>query len=112
VQLSDLEPHERLALAGLLRFLVRMDGKLSSDEVAALATLGKELGSTLFWQTMARAQQELESADDVVEAVERVERPHVREWIYGILMGIAVVDGLSDEESELLDWLLQTWQMT
>ena len=112
MQLSDLEPHERLALAGLLRLLVRIDGALSPAEVTALASLGRELGSALFWQSMAEAQQQLGSADEVVEAVETVERAPVRAWIYGILLGIAAVDGLTPEESELLEWLQQTWEMT
>lgn len=111
MQLSDLEPHERLALAGLIRFLVRIDGEFSPAEVSALTVLGKELGSALFWQNMSQAQRELGSADDVVEIVESVERREVREWIYGVLVGIAAVEGMKEQESELLDWLLKTWKM-
>ena len=111
VQLTDLEAHEQLALTGLIRFLVRIDGEFSPAEVSALTVLSKDIGSALFWQKMSQAQRELESADDVLGVVESVQRREVREWIYGVLMGIAAVEGMKESESELLDWLFTTWEM-
>ncbi len=111
MQLADLEAHEQLALTGLIRFLVRIDGEFSPAEVSALTVLSKDIGSALFWQKMSQAQRELESADDVLGVVESVQRREVREWIYGVLMGIAAVEGMKESESELLDWLFTTWEM-
>lgn len=104
-------PDEKLALAGLVRMVVRADGTFSPAEVSAVTQLGKELGSGEFWRLMAMAQQELEDADDLMEVVDRVHRQEVREWIYGVLVGLAAVDGIDDTEGSVLDWVMQVWGM-
>ena len=109
--LQDLTADEKIALAGLVRMLVRADGEFSSAEVSAVTQLGKELGSMEFWKLMSLAQQTLEDANDVMDAVAQVERPEVREWIYGVLIGLAAVDGIDEAEGTVLDWVMQVWDM-
>lgn len=111
MRLEELQRPEQLAFAGLVRLLVRIDGEFSPGEVTALASLAKELGSGAFWTLMREAQQELGSAEDVVEVVETVTRREVQDWIYGVLLGLAAVDGIQDAESQVLDWLMHTWQL-
>ena len=43
--------------------------------------------------------------------VELVRAGPVREWMYGVLVGLAAVDGLDPAESELLDWLRDAWAL-
>lgn len=110
--LTDLLPVEKHALFALLRFLVRVDGTVSPDEVRALTQLAKQLGSAEFWTTMREVQQLIETPEDVVAVVERVERPEVKAWIHEILVGVAGAGGgVSEEESELLEWVVETFAL-
>jgi hypothetical protein len=108
VQFDELEKQEQLALAGLVRLVVRMDGQFSPGEVDAVAALAREVGATDFWSKMAQAQTiEMDELGDLVEQV----RPEIREWMYGVLVGLAAVDGVEEAESDLLSWLMDTWDM-
>jgi hypothetical protein len=109
VKLSDLVDDERVALVALLRFMVRMDGVFSATEVKALTSLAKDIGSSEFWATMRDVQQRVVTPEDLVQMVERVERRDVKEWIYGVLLGLAAIDGMDDKESQLLEWVQETW---
>ncbi len=108
--LDDLEPHERLAFAGLVRMMVRADGVLSPAESAALSTLAREVGSMRFWRCMTEAQQALPDMEDLSDAARNVERQPIREWIYEVLLGMAAADGnIGDSEGRMLDWLRALW---
>ena len=111
VKLGDLSPEERRAFVGLVRLMVRIDGEFSAQEVQALTLLARDVGSLEFWTEMRNAQEVLASADDVVRAVEEVNRQPVCEWMYGALMGLAAVDGIDVAESDLLGWLGTTWNL-
>ena len=109
MQFDELEEHEQLSLAGLVRLVVRMDGQFSPGEVDAVAALAREVGAPGFWSTMAQAQTI--EMDELGTLVARV-RPEIREWMYGVLVGLAAVDGIEESESDLLSWLMDTWGMT
>ena len=109
VTFDELTAEEQLALAGLVRLMVRMDGQFTPDEVIAVSTLAKDIGATRFWSMMTDAQtMETEELSDHVAAIQR---PEVREWMYGVLVGLAAVDGIDSAETELLDWLMDVWQL-
>ena len=61
VTFDELTAEEQLALAGLVRLMVRMDGQFTPDEVIAVSTLAKDIGATRFWlschSTSARASK-------------------------------------------------------
>ncbi|MBC7170780.1 MAG: hypothetical protein H5U40_00045 [Polyangiaceae bacterium] len=109
--LADLEDDEKLALVALLRFMVRIDGVFSPNEVQALTALSKEIGSAEFWAAMREAQQRIVGAEDLVQVVESVERREVQEWIHATLARMAAIDGLGEAESELLEWVEETWAL-
>ncbi len=109
MKLADLHEEERVALVALLRFMVRMDGVFSPAEVQAMTALAKEIGSAEFWTTMREVQQRVVTPDDLVQLVEKVERREVMEWIYGVLVGLAAIDGMDDSEAQLLEWVQETW---
>jgi uncharacterized tellurite resistance protein B-like protein len=113
VKLADLHPFEKHALLALIRMLVRMDGVVTPGETRALAALAKDLGSAEFWETMREVQQLIGTPEDVVTVVERVERPAVKAWIYGILVRVAAADGReSDDEAQLLGWVEETFGLS
>jgi hypothetical protein len=99
-------------LVALVRFMVRMDGVFSPAEVQALTALAKEVGSAEFWATMRDVQQRVVTAEDMVQIIEQVGRPEVQEWIYGVLLGLAAVDGMDPSEVQLLEWVKETWELS
>ncbi|MEO0325708.1 MAG: hypothetical protein AAF447_22315 [Myxococcota bacterium] len=106
---AELEEHERLALAGLVRLMVRMDGEFTPAEVGAVAQIARDLGSSDFWTMMNEAQ--LLEMEELAARVERVTRKPIRAWMYGLLVDLAGVDGVDPAEGELLKWLTETWEL-
>lgn len=109
--LAELDDRELLALAGLLRVLVRLDGMASAAELAALDAIGDELGRDKLDSLIRRAAAELESTADVERIALEVENPGSRELIYGALFDVAASDSILQPESYLLDWLREHWHL-
>jgi len=109
--LSDMEPHEQLAFAGLVRTLARQDGELSEEATATVAGLAREVGSSELWQLMVEAHEKLPGPSDVCAAAERVTRPEVRRFIYDRLVALAESDGVDVSETQLLGWLARAWDL-
>lgn len=111
MKIADLFEAERMALIALLRCMVRMDGVFSPGEAQALTKLAQEIGSKEFWATMQEIQQRVLTPDDLVPVIACVERRDVKEWIYGVLLGVAAIDGIVEPEVELLEWLQEVWEL-
>jgi len=111
VNLSDLEPHERLAFAGLVRAMIRMDGEVTPDEAHAVTKIANAVGAQQFWAAMKTAQECLASPAEVSKAAEQVTRPEVRAWALGELRKLADSDGLDISEDALLRWLARAWEL-
>lgn len=111
MDLSDLEPHERLAFAGLVRMLTRQDGKVTPEEASAITNLSKAAGSQQFWAAMNQAGECLPTPADVSKAAADVTRPEVRRWAYDHLVVLAESDGVDVSEQSLLMWLAGAWSL-
>lgn len=109
--LDDLEPHERLALAGLVRAMTRQDGVVSAEEASAVTRLANAVGAKEFWLAMNEAQRTLPDPGDVSKAAEKVTRPEVRRWMYETLEELAGADELVVAEEALLHWLVRVWSL-
>ncbi len=108
---DDLEPHERLALAGLVRAMTRQDGVVSAEEATAVTMLADAVGAKAFWSAMNDAQRTLPKPGDVSRAAEKVTRPEVRRWIYETLEDLAAADEIVVAEEALLHWLVRLWSL-
>jgi hypothetical protein len=129
VTLDDLSDAESLALGGLLRLMIRIDGSFSQAEEEVLGELAEELsrqgsdGATYRGQAVVqadpqaiytiidRAGRALENDDAIREAARAVTRPEAREIIYGALFAVATADTISTGEGALLTWLEETWEL-
>ncbi|MEM9068684.1 MAG: hypothetical protein AAGE52_09265 [Myxococcota bacterium] len=109
MKFDDLSIDEQLAFAGLIRLIVRMDGELTPAEVSAVSGLAKEIDAPQLWMMMTDSRS-LEMTE-VSKRVEAVESREVREWMYGVLVGLAAVDGFDSAETQLLDWLMSVWEL-
>ncbi len=109
--LADLDADEQLALGGLLRLLVRLDGAVTDAERDALDEVGSELDPGRLEAWLERAARELEDDSAVEDAARTVVRREARELIYSALLFVASSDTVSPPEAALLDWLEKQWKL-
>lgn len=102
---------EQLVLAGLLRLLVRLDGKFSDEEQEALEDLAADFGEKTFWQLMDEAGRQLPDEATIRDRAATVTAPDARETIYKLVLGVAQADCIQGREQNLLDWLRQSWKL-
>lgn len=108
--LSDLEQHEGLALGGLLRILIRLDGSFSEEEEKYLDAVAEDVGSRdELWALISRSAQEHKNDDAIREHAKAVERSGARTLIRHVLESVARAETITDEEQSLIDWLDSTW---
>jgi hypothetical protein len=120
---------ELLVLAGLLRLMVRADGKVDPAEIEALdgvhLRVAELLGDEGAAYRASAARKPIDEAtwgsiwdmsasqqpgrDRVLAAAARVERAEAREAIYAILCDVAAADTIAPAETALLDHLASTW---
>ncbi len=109
MKLSEMTDLDKRALATLVRVIVRVDGKLSPEEAAALERAAENLGADEFWQLLDESGHH-DLTEDVIKAEARaVEGQEARQTIYGVLFGIATAGSIVVEEGWILDWLAETW---
>ena len=107
----DLTDDERLALAGLVRLMVKADGEFSPEEAGAVAEMAQDLGEAPFWAAIDRAAQELTDDDKIRAAARAVTRADARETIYGALLGLSQHGATTGGEDDLLEWLADEWEL-
>lgn len=107
----SLEAGEQLVLAGLLRLLVRLDGKFSDEEQAALEDLASDFGEKTFWQLMDEAGRKLPDEAAIRDRVALVRSEEARTLIYKLVLDVARVDCIQGREQGLLDWLREAWKL-
>ncbi len=127
-----LEAHEKLALAGLIRFLVQADGRYSPEEFSALTPIVEGLlcskpggaagdpyrddeaepDAKEGWDLLDRAAEELDDREAMEAAARAVVRPAARELIYATLFELAAADTITAEEWPVLEWLQKEWGIT
>lgn len=104
-----MSPDERLALVALVKAVVMSDGHVSNEEVEGLADLVDELGEDDYQSLLAQVEKRLPDEPALRKFLTKVGRPEAREIIFGRIMELALADAVHPEESELLDWLADTW---
>jgi hypothetical protein len=120
VQLSE---QELIALAGLTRLMIRLDGRFTHEErnalrfiatrVALASAEGKAaaLGEERWWSSIDRAARALPDDASIREAALRVVRTEARESIHQLLCEVASADFAEGGEQGLLMWLAREWQL-
>lgn len=129
-----LTNEELAAFAGIVRCLVRLDGKFTEAEAAAIDDVANDLlasapgnapyreepedtrkrgvqSSAELWALIDRAGEDLEDDAAVRRLAVGVTRPEARELIYEALFAVAASDVIEKEEWPLLDWLAKEWKI-
>lgn len=107
---TQLQPRERLALAALVRAMVRLDRNYSADESERLHRIADELGDPeAFWQTIERAEQEIIDGAKLESVTREVTRPDARSLILDVLESLGAAEALSAAEQKMLADLREIW---
>ncbi|GEM_PF-854397 len=134
-EIEELTEAEMLALAALLRVLIRADGAFSADEHAALSAVAasvtlmverdaddsatyrttgeplQPLGDDALFALIERAGRELPDEASIRTLARTVTRPAARATIHALLFEVAASDGIAIGESAVLDWLAECWAL-
>lgn len=112
MQIRDLDHNEQLALGGLIRILVRLDGSFSEEEEQRIHEVGENLGgSEMLWKVISMSAQELTDDDAIRKAARGVEREAARETIFDSVYAIAEAGTITSTEGDLLDWIADSWDL-
>lgn len=116
-----LSEAEEVALVGLLRMLVKSDGRGSSEESAAYEKaltdcLGrKEEDASKFEVRLkaleAKVDKELPNDEAVRKAAVGVKGKDARDTIFAALADVAAADAIVSAEASLLEWLAAEWKI-
>ncbi len=111
IGLHDLLPHEIAALAGLLRVIVRTDGRFSPQESAAIGRIAAAEGARdLLWQAISTSAQTARTDDAIAAAAAAVTRVEAQIRIVALLDEVALSDGVVPAESAVLADVRRRWQ--
>jgi len=116
-----LSESEALVLAGLLRQMIRADGRFTTEERQALAHVALEIavepastgaiGEVALYALMDEAAQKFATDDALRAAASTVTRPETRAAIHAMLFEVAASDTITVNEAQVLDWLAETWEL-
>ena len=124
-EVERLTGPEALALGGLLRVLIREDGRFTDAERGALALVATSvaqvddvdapapapIGEEALYALIERAGEELGDDKAIRAAALTVTRPAARATIHALLFEVAASDVISAGESTVLDWLAEKWEL-
>lgn len=111
MEISQFTKDEKIALVGLIEHLLMADKVVSFEESEALRNVVNELGEHDYRTLIHDYKSIISNMDSFKQFLMNIERPEVREDIYGTLFEIAEADFFDENESELLDWLAKEWKL-
>ena len=111
MELSELDPNERIALVALIKTMALADHAVSSEEEDMLAGLIDEMGEEQYATAIDAADRRFETEAQLKAFLQTIQREEARELIYATALDLAMADVVSGNESPLLRWLASTWNV-
>ncbi|MFK7992328.1 MAG: hypothetical protein AB8I08_40280 [Sandaracinaceae bacterium] len=112
-RLEELDDTEQLALGGLIRVLIRLDGSFSEEEESYLEELGNDLGTAEdLWKVISRSAQEHANDDAIRTAARGVSRKPAQRLIRTALERVAIAGTIEPAERALLEWVDDAWGLS
>ncbi len=109
MDILDLTHEEKVALVGLVEFLVESDRAASDDEVAQINAIAGAVGGGNYRELAAEVDQRVSGEDGLRDLLQGVERPEARELILEKAIEAAIPDGIRGREGKILSWLKSEW---
>jgi len=111
MELTDLNPDERLALVALIEATVRADHGVSQEEEDVIADVIDALGEGAYREAVEAADKRFKSEADLKAFLQGIKLEEARGLIYGTVLDLAMSDVVTGSESPLLSWLASTWNV-
>lgn len=111
MHLKDLTASQRVTLIALAHATILSDQSLSEGEEGGLKKLVKALGAEPYQAAASVASAQITDRQSLHAAVAQVTDREARELIYGTLLELAIPDGISNPEVELLEMLEREWNI-
>jgi hypothetical protein len=105
---GDLSESEQTVLLSLVGLLARADGRVSEAEMSTLEALRENIEPERF-ERVRDAASALDSPDAILQAAGQIKRAEATQVIYGLLLGMAIPDTISETEATLLERLATMW---
>jgi uncharacterized membrane protein YebE (DUF533 family) len=105
---GDLSESEQVVLLSLVGLLARADGQVSEAEMSTLEAL-RENNDPERFERVRDAASALDSPDAILQAAGQIKRAEATQVIYGLLLGMAIPDTISETEATLLERLATMW---
>ena len=110
MDLTGLTHDEKKVLVGLSRALAGRD-RAGPEASQAMAAFVEALGADEFRRLSAEVDEAMKTESDARAAAKTLARPEARELILATLYEIAEAGTITPAESDLLDWLSETWDI-
>jgi len=111
MELQDLNKDEKLAFVGLMELVLIADEVISDEEKEKLESVISKIGISDYRSLIYTYNKTFTSVERFKSFLLTIERQEARELIYGILYEIAQVDFVHSNESSILDWLAENWNL-
>lgn len=111
MDINDFSHDEKVALVGLVEFLVESDRSASDEEVAQIHSIAAALGAKTYRELANEVDRRISGEEGLREFLRRVERQEVRELILEQAIEAAIPDGMRGREGEILTWLADEWNV-
>ena len=111
MELHDLNPDERVALAALVEFVVMASGHVTEDEEREIKAIVEEIGEDVYRKAVEEVDRRFPDEEAAKKFLVTITRPEAREIIFGAVMEAAMVDTIEGHESTILDWVAKEWKL-
>jgi hypothetical protein len=111
MELAELNQEERLALAGLMEFVVLASGHVTEDEQQEIDAITVALGEEAYRTAVDEVDRRFTDENALKDFLKTITRQEARELIYGVVLQSAMVDTVEGRPSDLLEWLAKTWKV-
>jgi hypothetical protein len=111
MELADLDKEERVALAGLLEYVVLASGHVTEDEQREIDGIIDAIGAEAYQTAVDEVDARFEDEKALQAFLKTIVREEAREVIYGVITEAAMADTVEGRESALLDWLVKEWNL-
>ena len=111
MELRELNPDERIALAALIEFVVLASGHVTEDEEREIDAIVAQIGEDAYRQAVEEVDRRLPDEEAAKKFLKTITRPEARDVIYGAVIEAAMTDTLEGHESKMLDWVGKEWNI-
>ncbi len=111
MELRELNPDERIALAALLEFVVLASGHVTEDEEREIDDIVGELGEDEYRKAVEEVDRRFPDEEAAKKFLKTIKHQEARELIYGAVLEAAMTDTIEGRESQMLEWVAKEWNI-